>query len=93
MSKVLASVGIFIDKSQKEKVVTALSELDNLEEVYEVAGEYDIMSLVSASGIEELREILRNKIMKIKGINCSVTNVILKPHSYHNCAKNTGGIS
>ena len=84
----MASVGIFVDKSQKEKVITALSELDNLEEVYEVAGEYDIVSLVSASGVEELREILRNKIMKIKGITCSITNIILKPHNY---SKNTIG--
>ncbi len=42
--------------------IKALSKLDCMEELYEVTGEFDIVTLVSASDIEEFREILKNKI-------------------------------
>ena len=53
LSQFLASVNIFIDQSQKNNVLTELSKLQNAKEVYEVAGEYDIVSLISASTLEE----------------------------------------
>ena len=56
MNRLLASVNIFVEQSQKAKVLKALSELKGIEEVYDVAGEYDIVSLVSASCIEEFRD-------------------------------------
>ena len=44
-----------------DNVVAALSKLDNLEELYEVTGEFDIVTVFSASGIDELRDILKNR--------------------------------
>ncbi len=85
MNRLLASVNIFVEKSQKEKVLQALSELKSIEEVYEVAGEYDIVSVVSASCIEEFREFLHEKIMKIKGIKSTIITVILEPHKGPKC--------
>ena len=85
MNRLLASVNIFVEKSQKEKVLAALSELKVIEEVYDVAGEYDIVSLVSASCIEELRKVLHEKIMKIKGIKSTIITVILEPHKGPKC--------
>jgi len=63
-----------------DSVVAALSKLETLEELYEVTGEFDIVTLVSASGIEEFREILKNKIMKIKGVKSTVSSVVLHTH-------------
>ena len=54
-----------------------LSKLQNAQEVYEVAGEYDVVSLVSASSIEEFRDVLQRKIMKIKGVKSTITTVVL----------------
>jgi DNA-binding Lrp family transcriptional regulator len=85
MSRLLASVNIFVEQSQKDKVLAALSELKSIEEVYEVAGEYDIVSLVSASCIEEFRDVLQKKIMKIKGIKSTITTIILEPHKGPKC--------
>lgn len=85
MSRLLASVNIFVEKSQKEKVLLALSELSSIEEVYEVAGEYDIVSVVSASCLEEFRDVLQKKIMKIKGIKSTITTIILEPHKGPKC--------
>jgi DNA-binding Lrp family transcriptional regulator len=68
-----------------DDVVAALKKLDNLEELYEVTGEFDIVSLLSASDIEEFREVLKNKIMKIKGVKSTVSSVVLMSHKGPRC--------
>jgi DNA-binding Lrp family transcriptional regulator len=80
LSRVLASIGIFVEKSKKEDILAGLYEIENIEELYDVAGEFDILSIVSVSCLEELREILQRKIMKIRGIKSAITNIILQPH-------------
>ncbi len=49
MERFLASVNIFVESTQMDNVLAALSKLKDIEEVYEVAGEYDIVTLVSTS--------------------------------------------
>ena len=63
-----------------DDVVQALSKLDNIEELYEVTGEFDIVTLVTADDIEEFRDVLKNKIMKIKGVKSTVSSIVLKTH-------------
>ena len=63
-----------------DDVVSALKELPDLEEMYEVTGEFDIVCLVSADDIEEFRDILKNRIMKIRGVKSTVTSVVLHAH-------------
>jgi DNA-binding Lrp family transcriptional regulator len=74
-----------LEPSKKDQVLTALGELKNIEEIYEVAGEYDIVSLVSASCLEEFRDVLQKKIMKIAGIKSTITTIILQPHKGPRC--------
>lgn len=80
MSRLLAFVDIFVESPMMDDVVSALKELPDLEEMYEVTGEFDIVCLVSANDIEEFREVLKNKIMKIRGIKSTVTSVVLHAH-------------
>ena len=80
MSRILAFVDIFVESAEMDSVVAALSKLETLEELYEVTGEFDIVTLVSASDIEEFREILKNKILKIKGVKSTVSSVVLHTH-------------
>ena len=87
MSRILASVNIFAETSLIDEVVAALSKLQNIEEVYEVAGEYDIVTLVSTSTLEEFREILQRHIMKIKGVKSTISTIILQPHKGPRCVK------
>ena len=75
-----ASVNIFVDPTKKTQVIDALSKLENIEEIYEVKGEFDIVSIVSASSMEEFRTSLHNKILKIKGVKSTVITVMLKTH-------------
>ena len=85
MSKLLAFVDIFVEAPELDSVLEALGKLENLEELYEVTGEFDIVSLVSASDIEEFRDVLKNRIMKIKGIKSTVSSVVLKAHKGPKC--------
>ena len=80
MARFLAFVDIFVESSLMDDVVQALSRLENLEELYEVTGEFDIVTLLSAKDIEEFRDVLKNRIMKIKGVKSTVSSVVLKAY-------------
>jgi DNA-binding Lrp family transcriptional regulator len=78
-------VNIFVEAPFMDEVVEALHKVDALEELYEVSGEFDIVTIVSASDIEDLRDTLKNKIMTIKGVKSTVTSVILMAHKGPQC--------
>ena len=80
MARLLAFVDIFVESALMDEVVEALTKLDNLEELYEVTGEFDVVTLLSAKDIEEFRDVLKNKIMKIRGVKSTVSSVVL--HAY-----------
>ena len=84
-----ASVNIFVDPAQKAQVIDALEKVENIDEIYDVKGEFDIVSIVSASSVEEFRNVLHKKIMKIKGVKSTVISVVLKSHkslsNIHKC--------
>jgi len=73
-------VDIFVDSPTMDEVVQGLNSLPNVEELYEVTGEFDIVTLVSASDIEEFRDFLKNKILKIHGVKSTVTAIVLHTH-------------
>jgi len=56
------------------------SALENIEEIYDVKGEFDIVSIVSASSLEEFSDVLRKQILKIKGVKSTITSVVLKTY-------------
>ena len=68
-----------------DDVVQALSKLDNIEELYEVTGEFDIVTLVRADDIEEFRDVLKNRIMKVRGVKSTVSSIVLKTHNGGRC--------
>ena len=77
-----ASVNIFVDPTQKAQVIDALEKVENIEEIYDVKGECDIVSIVSASSVEEFRSVLHKKILKIKGVQSTIISVVLKSHKH-----------
>jgi DNA-binding Lrp family transcriptional regulator len=80
MGRLLAFVDIFVESPEMDNVVNALMKIDCIEELYEVTGEFDVVTLVGSADIEEFRDILKNKILKIKGVKSTVSSVVL--HSY-----------
>ena len=89
MQKLFAFVDIFVESPEMDAVLECLKQLENLEELYEVTGEFDIVTLVSATDIEEFREVLKNKIMKIKGVKSTVSSIVLKAHKGPKCSLET----
>ena len=85
MPRLLAFVDIFVESPEMDTVLVALAELEHLEELYEVTGEFDIVTMVSASDIEEFRDILKNKIMKIPGVKSTVSSIALKAYKGPQC--------
>ena len=81
MSSLVALVSSFVESSRVDEVMEALSSLDNVEDTYEVTGEFDLVSIVSARDIYEFRDILKNRILKIDGVKSTVTSFVLNPHN------------
>jgi len=80
MPRMLVFVNIFVESPILDDVVHALSQIPNVEELYEVTGEFDIVALVSAADIEEFRDVLKNKLLKIKGVRSTVTSIVTNEH-------------
>jgi len=85
MQRLLAFVDIFVESQEMDGVIASLIKLEHLQELYEVTGEFDIVTLVSAADIEEFRDILKNRIMKIKGVKSTVSSIVLKAHKGPKC--------
>ena len=85
MTHLHAFVDIFVESQMIDEVVEELSKMDNVEELHEVTGEFDIVALVSAADIEQFRDILKNKIMKINGVKGTVTSIVLQAHKGLKC--------
>jgi len=76
MSRLLVFVNIFVESDALDDVLKALCQFSNVEELYQVTGEYDIVALVSAADIDEFRDFLKYKILKIIGVRSTVTSVV-----------------
>jgi len=63
-----------------DRVVAALSKLENMVDLYEVTGEFDIVTLFSVDDLEEFRVLLQDRVMKIKGVRSTVSSIVLKVH-------------
>jgi DNA-binding Lrp family transcriptional regulator len=71
-------VQIYAETSGLDDIERALSKLDNLEALFEVTGEFDIVALISAADIMEFRHVLQDKIRSIEGVKATVISVVLK---------------
>lgn len=83
--KLLAFIDIFVESTEMDNVIDELSKVDGLEELYEVTGEFDIVVMISAADIETLRDVLKNRITKIKGIKSTVSSIVLKAYKGPKC--------
>jgi DNA-binding Lrp family transcriptional regulator len=59
------------------KISSILMKIPNVENVYEVTGQYDIVALVSAMNIAEVNECIE-KIRRVEGVTNTNTMIILR---------------
>jgi DNA-binding Lrp family transcriptional regulator len=60
----------------ENQVLRALKELDGVEEVYNLWGVYDIIANVTADSMNELKDIITNRIDGIGQINSKLTMIV-----------------
>jgi DNA-binding Lrp family transcriptional regulator len=77
---VVVLLNVFVESQELENVSHALEKLPQVTDLYEVTGEYDLVALISAESITAWRELLKNKILKIKGVRSTVSSVIIHTH-------------
>jgi len=80
MAAVVALVSMFVESSRMNEVLDALSKLDNIDEYSEVTGDFDILSVVTCSDMEEFRDVLKNRIQKIPGVKSTISSIVLGKH-------------
>ncbi len=60
----------------ENQVLKALKELDGVEEAYNLWGVYDIIANVTADNMNELKDIITNRIDGIGQINSKLTMIV-----------------
>ena len=78
MSRLLVFADIFVEQPEMDRVVAALSKIENVVDLYEVTGEFDIVVLISVDDLDEFREVLHDRIMRVKGVRSTVSSIVLK---------------
>ena len=73
-------LNLFVESKELEKVSQALVGLPEVTDAYEVTGEYDVVAEIEVENIQEFRELLKNKILKINGVKSTVASVVLHSH-------------
>jgi DNA-binding Lrp family transcriptional regulator len=78
LPQLLVFIDIFVEQPEMDTVVEALSKLENVVDLYEVTGEFDVVTLIAVDDLDEFREVLHDGIMKIKGVRSTVSSIVLK---------------
>lgn len=73
-------LNLFVESKELENVTQALVKLPEVTDVYEVTGEYDIVSMLKVDSILAFRNILKDKVLKINGVRSTVSSVVLYEH-------------
>lgn len=72
-----ALVLINVDIGKENEVFEKLLSLDNVKEVYMVYGIHDLIAVVDAGSMDELRELITSKIRKIDGVKSTLTAIVV----------------
>jgi DNA-binding Lrp family transcriptional regulator len=59
-----------------DEVADALVQIPNVEELYQVTGEADIVAVIRTADTDEFRDFLKNQILKIRGVRSTVTSIV-----------------
>jgi DNA-binding Lrp family transcriptional regulator len=87
----LALVNIIVDPHHIDDAARILRQIPSIEEVHEVTGEFDLVTLISASDIDELRNIIKNRVLKIRGIKGTTSSLVLRSQKTQNICSSSPG--
>ncbi len=73
-----AFVLINAETGSEKDVVEKVKTLKNVKEAYFVFGVYDVIAIVEARNVDELRNTVHNEMRQVKGIRSTCTMVVIK---------------
>lgn len=73
-----AIIIIQTESEKHESVKDELSRLEEVSEVYSVSGEYDILIKVWVPGIEELNQLINDKIRSVDGVEDLTEMIVME---------------
>src|SRR6266581_5844151 len=79
-NEVRVFLNLFVESKELEMVTDRLVKLSEVNDVYEVTGEYDVVCLLRTESILAFREVLKNKVLKIPGVKSTVSAIVLYTH-------------
>ncbi len=71
------------DVSEINNVAETLADLDEISEVYSVAGRYDLVAICRVKETEQLANIVTSKLATINGIQSTETLTAFRVYSRH----------
>ena len=74
----LAFIGININQGSANEVITLLSQFDEILELHEMYGQFDLLLKIRTKSLEEMRDIVVNKIGKIPQITEAELMTVLR---------------
>ena len=77
---VIVLLNIFVESQELERVAQTLRKFPEVTDVFEVTGEYDLVALIQTDSISSFRELVKAKILGIKGIRSTVSAVVIHTH-------------
>ncbi|AXE39234.1 Lrp/AsnC family transcriptional regulator [Acidipropionibacterium virtanenii] len=78
-----AIVLIQASSSRIPEVAQEVLALPGVSEVYSTAGHVDLIAMVRASSMEEVAEIIADRINKVEGVVDTDTHIALRTYSEH----------
>ncbi len=77
---VRAILHVFVEPGKIEDVGEALAKMPEVIDVYKVTGEYDLIATDKANYLHQLRSLISERLMKMRGVKAVTTSVLL--HTY-----------
>ncbi|MDQ3718369.1 MAG: Lrp/AsnC family transcriptional regulator [Thermoproteota archaeon] len=74
----LAFLGINIDQGSADQVIAVLSQFDEILELHEMYGQFDLLLKIRTKSLQEMRDIVANKIGRIPQITEAALMTVLK---------------
>ena len=62
----------------QENVAVDIKKLPRVEEAYIITGTFDIMAKIRVKDIEEMNDLVVKKLRNIKGVDKTITSIVLK---------------
>lgn len=72
----IAIANVRCETGMTSEIAGALSEIDDITEVYTTVGNFDITAKIRTADTDSLKEIIETKIMAIRGINEIRTSIV-----------------